>query len=196
MLRFLLCLCASWFYISSTRVVVVVVWFMAPFFVLFFYSSAMHTHTQFYPAFREIFSCTFLISSYTRRWMQGVFNSLERGLCYAYVLYETHKSDDQSLVWMWCWSSSSKELQSNRDKKKKSQTNKTNNKASPARLLINPTRSTQNVHVYTASLYDTHIFPCSPYYVIFSRFLFGFVCFNYTNHSFFIFSLALSRPYR
>lgn len=161
---------------------------MAPFFVLFFYSSAMHTHTQFYPAFREIFSCTFLISSYTRRWMQGVFNSLERGLCCAYVLYETHKSDDQSLVWMWCWSSSSKELQSNRDKKKKSQTNKTNNKASPARLLINPTRSTQNVHVYIQLHFTIHIF--SHVLLItsfFPDFYLGFVCFNYTNHSFFIF---------
>lgn len=68
--------------------------------------------------------------------------------------------------------------QTGRIRKKKSQTNKTNNKAFPARLLINPTRSTQNVHVYTASLYDTHIFP----HVLlitsfFPDFFLGFVCF-------------------
>lgn len=48
--------------------------------------------------------------------------------------------------------------QTGRIRKKKSQTNKTNNKAFPARLLINPTRSTQNVHVYTQLHFTIHIF--------------------------------------
>lgn len=87
--------------------------------------------------------------------MQGVFNSLERGCDWLRLRIIRNTKAMINRLFGMADPPRQKNYSQTGIRKKKSQTNKTNSKASPARLL-NPTRSTQNVCIYSFTLRYTY----------------------------------------